>query len=77
MGCPWLVWSLVLNYHTVLSGIFISRKQVTTTSCLPMGRETQNEPLGHPTGEMRVDLTPSASEKSVCAGWSGVWLRGP
>ena len=34
-------------------------------------------PLGHPTGEMRVDLTPSASEKSVCAGWSGVWLRGP
>ena len=34
-------------------------------------------PLGHPTGEMRVDPTPSALEKSVWAGWSGVWLRGP
>lgn len=34
-------------------------------------------PLGYPADEMRVDPTPSASEKSVWAGWSGVWLRGP
>lgn len=36
-------------------------------------------PLGHLTGEMRVDSTPlkTALEKSVWAGWSGVRLRGP
>ena len=83
VGRPRLVWSLVLNYHTVLSGIFIPRKQVITASCLPRvgGRQKWGRltPLGHPTGETMVDPTPlkTASEKSVWAGWRGVRLRGP
>ena len=43
VGHCWLVWSLVLNFHTILRGSFIHRKQVTTISCLLRGRETQND----------------------------------